>query len=70
MVGVEARNFLLVGRTLGPWQRDSCAYVYTVGVYVCESIFLIFILGVSTNHWFCIKCDWSPMSLIPFKLPN
>ena len=27
------------------------------GVCVCESLFLIFILGVTTNHWFCIRCD-------------
>ena len=35
-----------------------------------ESTFLIFILGVTTNHWFCIMYDWSPKSLIRFKLPN
>ena len=36
----------------------------------CESLFLSFILGVATKHWFCITCDWSPIGLIHFKLPN
>ena len=36
----------------------------------CESLFLTFILGVATKHWFCITCDWSPIGLIHFKLPN
>ena len=27
---------------------------------VCESLFLTFILRVSTNHWFCIGSDWVP----------
>ena len=27
------------------------------GVSVCESLFHIFILGASTNHWFCIRCE-------------
>ena len=40
------------------------------GVCVREPIFLIFILGVTANHWFCIKCDWSPRGLIHFKLLN
>ena len=41
-----------------------------VCVCVCESLFLIFILGVTTNHWFCVRCDWSPICLIHFELPN
>ena len=71
VVGVEAPKFLLVGHTLGPWQRDSCMLVSLEwGVSVCESLFLIFILGVPTNHFLCIRCDWSPMCLISFRLPN
>ena len=42
------------------------------GVCVClwKSIFHIFILRDATNHLFCIRCDWSSIFLILFKLPN
>ena len=36
------------------------------GVCVWKSFFLIFILRVTTNHWFCIRCDWSSIFLILF----
>ena len=39
-------------------------------VCVCESFFLIFILGVNTNHWFYIRCDWSLIYLIRFNFCN
>ena len=68
---VWTRNFVLrFSLTLGPWLCDSCVLVFLGGVCVCESLFLIFILGVTTNYWFCIKCNWSPRCLIHFKLPN
>ena len=38
----------------------SCACVSKVGC-VCVSFFLIFILRVATNYWFCIGCDQSLM---------
>ena len=38
-------------RTLDSWRCDSCVIVYLEwGVCVCESLFIIFILGVTTNH--------------------
>ena len=61
------RPFFLVYHTFGLWQHDSlCAYVSRVR-RVCESLFLILCLGVATNHWFCIRCDWSPIFLILFS---
>ena len=49
----------LVGRA---WGRG--------GGGVCESLVLNFILGVATNHWFYIRCDWSPMRLIRLRFPS
>ena len=66
------RAFFFVYRTLGPWQRGSlCVCISRVNfvcvcVCVCEVSFSYFILGVTTNYWFCIRCDWSPICLILF----
>ena len=62
--------FLRFGRNQVLGDVTLVCLCFNSGVCVCESIFLIFILGVITNYWFCIKCDWSPRDLIHFKLLN
>ena len=54
MVDVEAPKFILVGRTLGPWQRDSCMLVSLEWGCVYESLFLIFILGVPPTIFYVL----------------
>ena len=62
---------LWVGHTLSPWQHDSlCACVSRVGYVYVNPFFLFYFLGAATNHWFCIRCDWSLRGLIHFRLPN
>ena len=46
---------LLYIRSLVMWFLCSC--ISRGEMCVCESLFHIFILGVSSNHWFCIRCE-------------